>query len=379
MTVYNNRFDFNNIDVRRLVIHNSSTAPATPVVDQLWTDTSTTPHVLKMYDGATWVAQGYVADDSITDAKINSAAGIALSKLATDPLARANHTGTQTASTISDLASVVQAYRLDQFAAATADLDLGGFKLTGLDDATAADDAVNLRTLQLLVDGSRAGFRGVKDPVRVAAAGNVNLASPGAIDGVTLTDGQRFLAPSQSTASENGIYEWHAGGATRSADAASADVGDGTFVAVGEGTQAGYVYVQRADVSGGAAQDWGVFQAGGINFVAGAGLTLTGSTFSLPTVDIARGGTGATTAAQARLNLGVGGAYGETVTAGDFAPGVPVTITHGLNTIYIGVYTTSDSTGDRQEFDWRVASANTVEVLSEVPVSDDINVAVFGA
>lgn len=35
------------------------------------------------------------------------AGSIALSKLATDPLARANHTGTQTASTISDFASVV--------------------------------------------------------------------------------------------------------------------------------------------------------------------------------------------------------------------------------------------------------------------------------
>ena len=61
-----------------------------------------------------WVEYGgaAVADGSITSAKIadgtivnddiNSSAGIALSKLASDPLARANHTGSQAASTISD-------------------------------------------------------------------------------------------------------------------------------------------------------------------------------------------------------------------------------------------------------------------------------------
>ena len=61
-----------------------------------------------------WVEYGggAVADSSITSAKIanntivnediNSSAGIALSKLASNPLARAGHTGTQAASTISD-------------------------------------------------------------------------------------------------------------------------------------------------------------------------------------------------------------------------------------------------------------------------------------
>jgi len=45
----------------------------------------------------------------IVNADINASANIALSKLATDPLARANHTGTQLASTISDFNSAVAA------------------------------------------------------------------------------------------------------------------------------------------------------------------------------------------------------------------------------------------------------------------------------
>lgn len=40
--------------------------------------------------------------DTIADAQVAAGAAIALSKLATDPLARINHTGTQTLSTISD-------------------------------------------------------------------------------------------------------------------------------------------------------------------------------------------------------------------------------------------------------------------------------------
>ena len=48
------------------------------------------------------ITSAKIANDSIINEDINSSANIALSKLASDPLARANHTGTQAASTISD-------------------------------------------------------------------------------------------------------------------------------------------------------------------------------------------------------------------------------------------------------------------------------------
>jgi len=54
------------------------------------------------------VTSTMILDGTIADADINASAAIALSKLATDPLARANHTGSQTASTISDFNEAAQ-------------------------------------------------------------------------------------------------------------------------------------------------------------------------------------------------------------------------------------------------------------------------------
>ena len=85
-----------------------------------------------------------LVDGTIVNADINASAGIALSKLAVDPLARANHTGTQAASTISDFDTQVRTSRLDQMAAPTASVALNAQKITGLADPTNAQDAVTL-------------------------------------------------------------------------------------------------------------------------------------------------------------------------------------------------------------------------------------------
>ena len=76
------------------------------------------------------IVAGDIADGTITAAKMVS-----------DPYARANHTGTQAASTITDLASTVKAYRLDEFATPNTSVALGLNKLTGVSDPTLAQDA----------------------------------------------------------------------------------------------------------------------------------------------------------------------------------------------------------------------------------------------
>jgi hypothetical protein len=76
------------------------------------------------------IVAGDIADGTITAAKLVS-----------DPYARANHTGTQAASTITDLASTVKAYRLDEFATPNTSVALGLNKLTGVSDPTLAQDA----------------------------------------------------------------------------------------------------------------------------------------------------------------------------------------------------------------------------------------------
>jgi hypothetical protein len=85
-----------------------------------------------------------LVDGTIVNSDINASAAIALSKLAVDPLARANHTGTQAASTISDFDTQVRTNRLDQMAAPTAAVPLNAQKITGLADPTNAQDAVTL-------------------------------------------------------------------------------------------------------------------------------------------------------------------------------------------------------------------------------------------
>jgi hypothetical protein len=85
-----------------------------------------------------------IVDGTIVNTDINASAAIALSKLAVDPLARANHTGTQTASTISDFDTQVRTNRLDQMAAPTAAVALNAQKITGLADPTDAQDSVTL-------------------------------------------------------------------------------------------------------------------------------------------------------------------------------------------------------------------------------------------
>ena len=77
------------------------------------------------------IATGTIVAADIADATITAA------KMVTDPYARANHTGTQTASTVSDFDTQVRTNRLDQMAAPTAAVALNAQKITGLGTPTA--------------------------------------------------------------------------------------------------------------------------------------------------------------------------------------------------------------------------------------------------
>ena len=152
-------------------------------------------------------------------------------------LSRANHTGTQTASTISDFDTQVRTSRLDQMAAPTADVSLNTRKITGLGTPTADTDAAT----KGYVDGVAQGLS-AKASVRVATTANGTLASSFAngqsVDGVTLATGDRILIKNQSTGSENGIYTVNASGApTRATDFDTAgEIQAGAYFFVEEGT-----------------------------------------------------------------------------------------------------------------------------------------------
>jgi hypothetical protein len=79
------------------------------------------------------IVDGTIVASDIADGTITAA------KLVSDPYARANHTGTQTASTVSDFDTQVRINRLDQMAAPTASVSLNSQKVTFL--ATPTDNA----------------------------------------------------------------------------------------------------------------------------------------------------------------------------------------------------------------------------------------------
>jgi hypothetical protein len=82
-----------------------------------------------------------IVDGTIVNSDINASAAIALSKLATDPLARANHTGSQTASTISDFDTQVRTSKVTDLAAPTGSFSMNSQKITSLATPTDNTDA----------------------------------------------------------------------------------------------------------------------------------------------------------------------------------------------------------------------------------------------
>jgi trimeric autotransporter adhesin len=83
------------------------------------------------------------ATDTGTVTNTMLAGSIANSKLATDPLARANHTGTQLAATVSDFDTQVRTSKVTDLAAPTGSFSMNSQKITNLATATTSTDAIN--------------------------------------------------------------------------------------------------------------------------------------------------------------------------------------------------------------------------------------------
>jgi hypothetical protein len=200
-------------------------------------------------------------------------------------LSRANHTGTQSASTISDFDTQVRTNRLDQLAAPTSNVSLNSQRLTSLADPQNPQDAAT----KSYVDAVRTGLD-VKESVRVATTANVNLSNAlengDEIDGITLVTGDRVLVKNQTTASQNGIYVVQAtGAAVRATDFDStAEVSAGAFTFVEEGTtnaDSGWVVTTDGTITVGTdAIAFAQFSGAG-QVTAGSALTKTGNTLDV--------------------------------------------------------------------------------------------------
>jgi hypothetical protein len=103
------------------------------------------------------IVDGTIVAGDIANATITAA------KMVTDPYARANHTGTQLAATVSDFDTQVRTSRLDQMAAPTASVALNAQKITGLADPTLAQDSATKAYVDLQRDNLINSAPGIYD------------------------------------------------------------------------------------------------------------------------------------------------------------------------------------------------------------------------
>ena len=233
--------------------------------------------------GTSAVTSAKIEDGTIVNGDISATAAIALSKLATDPLDRANHTGSQAASTISDFNTAVQTNRLDQMAAPTASVALNSQKITGLADGTSATDGATVGQVQASANGLD-----IKASVRAATTANITIADDlntgDTLDGVTLATGDRVLVKNQDTASQNGIYLVGESPARATDADGTGELSGGTFVFVEEGTtqaDTGWVITSNGPITIGTDSIvWAIFSRAG-ELIAGDGLTKTGATLAV--------------------------------------------------------------------------------------------------
>lgn len=133
------------------------------------------------------------------------------------------------------------------------------------------------------VDAVKVGLD-FKDSVRVASTADVTISGPGAaIDGISLSSGDRVLLKNQSTGSQNGIYSWNgaASAMTRTTDAdANAEVTSGMFVFVEEGTVSadqGFVLTTDGSITVGSTSLSFTQFSGAGQIIAGDAITKTGN------------------------------------------------------------------------------------------------------
>lgn len=341
--------DFAGNEAQNVVLQNLAAAPSSPKKGQTYFDTA--GNVTKVWNGTAWRP---------TDAAALTDGSIAISALTVDPRARANHTGTQLAATISDLTATITAFRLDQFAAPTANVSFNSKEITNVLDPTAAQSVATKNYVDVAVQNAAAGIDS-KPSVRLIATANVALSGLTAIDGVTPAAGDRILVVGQTTASQNGAYVAASGAWARATDA---DV-------TGEITPGAFWFVEEGTTYGGS--QWRCINTGAITIgTTSVNITQFGATQSISAgngISITGGVVAVSPKASGGILVDGSGAYVDTsIVSRKYATTIThdgatksFTITHNLGSTDVQVVV-RDSTGAEVLVDNQATTVNTVVV-----------------
>lgn len=407
--------DLSKLEIQNAALQTVTSFPSTPATGQIVFRTDLKKAFVYTGDTSLDSIDGWVAFDgsnipnsTITSAKIANGAIVN-----EDVNANADISATKIETT--SFNTKVQANRLDQLSAPTASVTLNSQKITNLAEPTSATDAAT----KGYVDNAVVGIDW-KQSVRAATTGNISLTGEQTIDGVVLVTGNRVLVKNQSTGSENGVYVVGASTWSRSSDAnTSAEFTSAFAVFVEEGTtnaDSGWVLTTDGTITlGTTALTFTQFTGLG-QVTAGNGLTKNGNTIDVvgtagritansdsidiastyvgqtsittlgtvttgtwngTTIAVANGGTGATSAGNARTNLSsTANPLPQKYTA-SVGGATTATVTHNLGTTDVIVQCYQSNA--LVEADITVTDANVVTLgFAVAPAAGSIRVVVVG-
>jgi hypothetical protein len=261
---------------------------------------STSVNSLYVWDGIAWLPAAFSSAGNVTS--FNTRTG-AITLTSSDVTTALTYTPLNPASNLSDLASAPTA-RTNLGLGSIATQNSSNVSITGgaiavtanpsnaLDVATKqyVDAAVsNLHIHQAVAAATTAALSGTVTYDNGTSGIGATLTLGTALttlDGYTLVNGDRVLIKNQTNAAHNGVYNWATGGTvlTRSTTSdETVELNGGDFFFVVHGTvngDTGWVVISAVTTIGTSDINFTQFSGAG-TYTAGAGLTLTGSVFSV--------------------------------------------------------------------------------------------------